>query len=149
MSGKILSFQLFGQVIVVLNSAKVAKDLLEKRSAIYSGRPPLPIYDMCVLKISALVLRLTLIRMGWDWVLALARSGEFWRQGRRMLDRGLRPAATASYRSMIQARTHVFLSRLLENPHQWEDNLDLFVRFLFDSHHVPEISSNCSAFKRS
>jgi cytochrome P450 len=149
MLGKILSFQLFGQVIVVLNSAKVAKDLLEKRSAIYSDRPPLPIYDMCVLNSSVLVFRLTSIRMGWDWVLALARNGELWRQGRRMLDRGLRPAATASYRSMIQARTHVFLSRLLENPRQWEDNLDLSVGFLFDSYHVPEIFGKCSAFKGS
>jgi len=26
---------------------------------------------------------------------------------------------------MIQARTRIFLSRLLENPHQWEDHLDL------------------------
>lgn len=39
----------------MLNSAKVAKDLLEKRSAIYSDRPPLPIYDMCVLTPSVLV----------------------------------------------------------------------------------------------
>ena len=48
MPGNILSFQIFGQVIVVLNSAEAAKDLLEKRSAIYSDRPVLPILEMCV-----------------------------------------------------------------------------------------------------
>jgi hypothetical protein len=48
MLGNILSFQILGQVIVVLNSAEAAKDLLEKRSAIYSDRPVLPILEMCV-----------------------------------------------------------------------------------------------------
>lgn len=50
--GDILSFHIFGQVIVVLNSAKVAKDLFEKRGAIYSDRSPAPIYDMWVLEYS-------------------------------------------------------------------------------------------------
>jgi hypothetical protein len=45
-TGDILSFRIFGQVIVVLNTARVAKDLLEKRAAIYSDRPPIPICDM-------------------------------------------------------------------------------------------------------
>jgi hypothetical protein len=44
-----LSFQIFGQVIIVLNTAEAAKDLLEKRSAIYSDRPVFPILEMCVL----------------------------------------------------------------------------------------------------
>ena len=43
-----------------------------------------------------------------------------------MLDRGLRPGATVSYRSIIQAGTHVFLSRLLESLDEWETHLDLF-----------------------
>jgi len=107
--GDILSFHLFGQVVVVLNTAKATKDLLDKRSAIYSDRPTTPIYEM----------------MGWSWVLALRKSDERWRLGRRMLDRSLRPAATASYLPMIQARTGVFLSRMLENPHLWEGHLDL------------------------
>jgi len=106
-----MSFHTFGQVIVVLNTANAAKDLLEKRSAIYSDRSVLPIHEM----------------MGWDWILTFARSDDhLWRQGRRMLEGGLRPGATISYRSTIQARTHVFLSRLLETPHQWESHIDLF-----------------------
>jgi cytochrome P450 len=70
--------------------------------------------------------------MGWDWVLTFTRSGDRWRQGRRVLDRGLRPAAMSLYRPMLQAKTRVFLSRLLENPQQWDDHLDLSVRFSFD-----------------
>ena len=40
---------MFGQVIIVLNTAEAAKDLLEKRSAIYSDRPVFRIFEMCVL----------------------------------------------------------------------------------------------------
>ena len=46
MAGDILSFRAFGQVIVVLNSIKVNKDLLERRPDIYSDRPFIPIFDM-------------------------------------------------------------------------------------------------------
>ena len=49
-TGDIISFRIFGQVVVVLNSAKVAKDLFDKRAAIYSDRSPMAMYDMCVLE---------------------------------------------------------------------------------------------------
>jgi len=48
MPGDILCFHVFGQVIVVLNSIKASKDLLERRGDIYSDRPVIPIYEMYV-----------------------------------------------------------------------------------------------------
>jgi hypothetical protein len=48
MAGDIISFRAFGQVVVVLNSVKVNKDLLENRPDIYSDRPVIPIFDMFV-----------------------------------------------------------------------------------------------------
>jgi hypothetical protein len=48
MAGDIISFRTFGQVIVVLNSIKVNKDLVEKRADIYSDRPLIPIFEMYV-----------------------------------------------------------------------------------------------------
>ena len=48
MTGDILSFHVFGQVIVVLNSIKSTKDLLDRRGDIYSDRPVTPIFDMYV-----------------------------------------------------------------------------------------------------
>jgi hypothetical protein len=48
MAGDIISFRAFGQVVVVLNSIEVNKDLLEKRPDIYSDRPLIPIFDMYV-----------------------------------------------------------------------------------------------------
>jgi len=51
-AGNILSFHVFGNVIIVLNSIKATKDLLEKRGEIYSDRPVIPFYEMCALRFS-------------------------------------------------------------------------------------------------
>ena len=48
MAGDVLSFRVFGQVIVVLNSFKASKDLLERRGDIYSDRPAIPSAEMYV-----------------------------------------------------------------------------------------------------
>ena len=49
MTGDVLSFHVFGKFIVVLNSYKAVKDLLERRGEIYSDRPVFPIFEMYVL----------------------------------------------------------------------------------------------------
>ena len=49
MAGDVMSFHVFGQVIVVLNSVKATNDLLERRGDIYSDRPAIPICEMCVI----------------------------------------------------------------------------------------------------
>jgi hypothetical protein len=48
MAGDVLSFHVFGKVIVVLNSFKANKDLLEKRGEIYSDRPVIQMLEMYV-----------------------------------------------------------------------------------------------------
>ena len=65
--------------------------------------------------------------MEWQWVLPTARSDEHWRRGRKLLDRSLKPGAAALHRPMLQTRARVLLSRLLTNPKQWEDHIDLSV----------------------
>ena len=44
--GDIMSLQVFGTVIVVLNTTKATKDLLDKRGDIYSDRPAIKIFEM-------------------------------------------------------------------------------------------------------
>jgi hypothetical protein len=48
MAGDVVSFHVFGKVIIVLNSLKANKDLLEKRGDVYSDRPVIPIFQMWV-----------------------------------------------------------------------------------------------------
>ncbi len=45
-SGDVMSFLVFGQVVVVLSSSKAIKDLLELRGETYSDRPSFPLHQM-------------------------------------------------------------------------------------------------------
>jgi hypothetical protein len=65
-TGDILGFQIFGQVIVVLNSVKAAKNLLEKRSANYSDRIAMTFFDMYVAVLESFRGGFSLYRLGWD-----------------------------------------------------------------------------------
>jgi hypothetical protein len=65
--------------------------------------------------------------MGWDWLVPFSSYSEFWRQARRLLDRGLRPGAAATYRPMQQSRARLLLTRMLASPDKWEDHIELFV----------------------
>jgi hypothetical protein len=46
--GDIVSVDVLGQKIVILGSASVVDDLMEKRGAIYSSRPWTPMMELCV-----------------------------------------------------------------------------------------------------
>jgi hypothetical protein len=71
--------------------------------------------------------------MKWEWVVQVARYGEFWRQARKLLDRGLRTGALAVYRPVLQTKAHVLLIHLLENPEAWKAHLEQFVVLLLMS----------------
>ena len=45
-AGHIVSYQLLGKDVIVLNSGKVTKDLLEKCGGVYSDRPVMQLIDM-------------------------------------------------------------------------------------------------------
>lgn len=132
MPGDILSFRIFGRVIIVLNSIKTTKDLLEGRGDIYSDRPVIPIHEMYVFLsfFFHCLMESMIIRMKWEWVVPLARYTEFWRRSRKLLDRGLRTGALAVYRPVLQTKTRILLTHVLENPEGWEAHLEQFVAFL-------------------
>ena len=48
-----MSVKILGQVIVILNSPKAAKELLEKRGNIYSDRHLMPFYQMYASSLSS------------------------------------------------------------------------------------------------
>ena len=69
--------------------------------------------------------------MKWYWFVPVAKYTERWRQARKLLDRGLRPAAAAAYHPMQQVKARVLLSDLLTNPDEWEAHLEELVVFLY------------------
>ena len=68
-----------------------------------------------------------------DWPVFMSGMSETWRQGRKLLDRSLRPGAVTSYRQMIQEKTIGFLAQLRVNPKDFDAHVELSVR------HVPYI----------
>ena len=64
--------------------------------------------------------------MGWEWQVGFSRYDDGWRQARKLLDRGLRPGAAATYRHRQQERVHVLLTRLLETPNEFRAHVELY-----------------------
>ncbi|KAI0300588.1 cytochrome P450 [Multifurca ochricompacta] len=65
----IISLNVMGSTMIVLNSAKAVSDIFDKRGSNYSDRPDMPmIVDL----------------MGWDWTFALMRYGPRWKEHRRV-----------------------------------------------------------------
>ncbi|KAH9163802.1 cytochrome P450 [Lactarius sanguifluus] len=109
--GDVVCFQVLGQVVVVLCSPTAIKDLLEKRGELYADRTPFPVFEPEI--------------MGMDWLFSLSRTGKYWREGRRLLDRSLRPGATVLHRHLIEEKTHAFLGQLLATPGAFRGHLSL------------------------
>ena len=63
--------------------------------------------------------------MGWEWFLPTARYGESWRQGRKVLDRGLGPRAAVVHRAFQESKARVLLTRILASPDEWEAHTEL------------------------
>jgi hypothetical protein len=64
-------------------------------------------------------------------MLSNARKGEAWREGRKLLDRSLRPGGIMPYRQMMQENTGLFLAQLLVSPREFRSHIELSVVILF------------------
>ncbi|KAI9465876.1 cytochrome P450 [Lactarius psammicola] len=65
----IISLNVLGSTMIILNSAKAVSEIFDKRGSNYSDRPDMPmIVDL----------------MGWDWTFALMRYGLRWKEHRRV-----------------------------------------------------------------
>jgi hypothetical protein len=69
-------------------------------------------------------------RADMDWPLFMSGMTETWREGRKILDRSLRPGATISYRQMMQEKTRQFLAHLLATPKDLHAHIELSVGLL-------------------
>lgn len=109
-TGDIMSATLLGQTIVILNSAAIAEELLDKRSSLYSDRPTLMMAGELV---------------GWSNSLALSRYGNRFREYRRFIFRVLGTRAQVQqYHALSVEENQRFLHRLLHDP----DNVAAHIR---------------------
>ncbi|KAG0709796.1 cytochrome P450 [Suillus ampliporus] len=102
--GDISHVEVLGQHIVVLNSVKVAMEMLDKKSSMYSDRPVLPMAGELV---------------GWKDCLGLLPYGDSLREYRKNIHRviGSRVAMDI-YHPIEEIETRRFLKRVLAKPDQ-------------------------------
>ncbi len=63
--------------------------------------------------------------------MGFTKNTDSWRLARKLLDRSLRPATIAAYRSLLETKAHYLLTQVLASPNELEDHLTQFVAFLW------------------
>ncbi|KAF8598008.1 cytochrome P450 [Ceratobasidium sp. AG-I] len=99
----IISLNILGKTLIVLNSSDAATELLVKRSSIYSDRPQLPM--ICNKDL-----------MGWGDNTALLPYGERWRSQRRMSHEVLNKQASKDFWPVVTKQSRLALQRVLVDP---------------------------------
>ncbi|KAF5377535.1 hypothetical protein D9615_005319 [Tricholomella constricta] len=99
--GDIIYIYVFGNPILVLNTAKAATDLLEKRGSNYSSRP-----------IRTMVVEL----IGWDWLFSSMSYGSRWKRHRNLFHTYFRPNDTTVYHPLQVKEAQTLLRNLLHKP---------------------------------
>ncbi|KAI9458895.1 cytochrome P450 [Lactarius psammicola] len=103
-----LHVDVLGMHIVILNSVKAANELLEKRSSVYSDRPPMKAFTSLI---------------SIDWSAALEPYGTKWRTWRKSFHENLHPTAANEYRPLELKAARVLLRNLLEAPEGFYEHL--------------------------
>ncbi|KAF7346528.1 O-methylsterigmatocystin oxidoreductase [Mycena sanguinolenta] len=101
--GDIVHAQVFGQHILILNSTKVATELLEKRAAIYSDRPRIPMVSLT----------------GWDFGIPAIPYSDKWRERRRLFHQYFRRDAIPAYHPVYFRKIRDLLRDLLSTPEEF------------------------------
>ncbi|ORX94815.1 putative O-methylsterigmatocystin oxidoreductase [Clohesyomyces aquaticus] len=104
LNSDILSFNVLGQPIIVLNSVRSATDLLDKRGANYSDRPRFVLFEV----------------MGWGMTLTFLRTGPKFKMHRKVLQKTFQKSSVVQYRPLQEKETRVLLEGIMRSPGDWE-----------------------------
>ncbi|KAK7039437.1 putative monooxygenase [Favolaschia claudopus] len=96
--GDLVYLEALGQPLVLLNTPKAAKDLLEQRSALYSDRPRLEMAHLS----------------GFDKVFVLAPSNDNWRQQRKIINQDLAPRMIPRYHAFQEAEARLLAKNIIQ-----------------------------------
>ena len=104
-----MSIKIFGQPMIIISSAKVVEDLLERRSSVYSDRPVLTFAGEIV---------------GWSNCIALLQYGHRFREFRKYMNQSIgTKAAMAKYHPLIEHETAKFLARVMGDPDSFSQQI--------------------------
>ncbi|KAJ7512087.1 cytochrome P450 [Mycena galericulata] len=108
--GDIMHITILGAHIIVINSADIATEILEKRSGNYSSRPDIPVMHM----------------NGWMMNMGLKGYNDEWRKDRRILHQRFRRDAAPSLYPIELAKTQELLLNLLDTPNDFTTHFKTF-----------------------
>lgn len=135
LAGPVTYLRVLNQDLVVLNTVKVATDLLEKRSAIYSDRPRMTmINEVYVHSFCKNDQSHRCASVGCGWITVLMPYSPWWRQHRRVLQHNLSENASAQWSDMRTRFNSVFLKRMVDAPGDWWALTQWFVCSRFPPH---------------
>ncbi|KAF8193872.1 cytochrome P450, partial [Mycena galopus ATCC 62051] len=110
-----ISLNVAGETVIVLNSLSAVDALLEDKSAIYSDRPSFPMLNDLV---------------GFRWHLAFMRYVPRWKEHRRVLMQQFQPSAVLMYRPVELEATKLLLQRFLDSPAIYEKHFRQQLQFM-------------------
>ncbi|KAH7930184.1 cytochrome P450 [Leucogyrophana mollusca] len=105
--GDLVYSNVLGQDFIVINSEKVARELLEQRSAIYSDRPYISTNKL----------------FGMDFNTGLLGYGDKWRLHRKMFNMALRSEVTDTYHPLQLQKARQLVENLLNSPSEYETHV--------------------------
>ncbi|TBU56856.1 cytochrome P450 [Dichomitus squalens] len=107
--GDVIGLQLPGnRSLLILNSIDAAKELLDKRAAMYSDRPKSLVVDL----------------IGWSWNTPLIPYGEEWRRTRRASWQHFTPKVMIKHHPVLLQESRRFLRLLHAEPDRLQDLLE-------------------------
>lgn len=110
--GDLIYVSVLGRPMIIVNSVQAARDLMEKKGAIYSSRPRMEILGEM---------------MGWSNTLPFLKYGERFRKHRRMMQQHFNERAVTAFRPIQQNQVNEFLKRVVEKPDNVRKDMHRYV----------------------
>ncbi|KAH7919833.1 cytochrome P450 [Leucogyrophana mollusca] len=108
--GDMVYARFLNEEMIIINSEKIAVDLLDKRSNNYSDRPFLA----------------ALKPYGWGFSFADVNYGDYWRIRRKLFHHTFRADAVAKFQPMQISKVHQLLANILECPEDYAAHLETY-----------------------
>lgn len=121
--------RLLGQSFVVLNSEKIARALLDQRSALYSDRPVIKAHSMYVMSLlfpCKCLAHWVMTRFGMDFSTVMLPYNDEWRLHRKLFQHALRAECETRNRKVYLKRARILLVNLLDAPAEFELHIKRF-----------------------
>lgn len=118
--------------MIIINDLAVARELLDKRSSIYSDRPRYVLFcEMFVFYVLHVqYVAQSLTRMGWENILAFIPYGDRFRKHRKMIQQHFNSQqAVLRFREVQRSEICVLLLNLLQSPKDFDCHIKRSVMF--------------------